>query len=233
MQETVNELIRTIDLQKSYVTKAGEIPVLMGLNVTIERGEVISIMGSSGVGKSTFLHCLGALDRPTSGTVLYEGVDIFKLNKRELAAFRNKTIGFVFQFHHLLAEFSALENVMMPGLIGGLGRDEVMDRAVDLLKELGLEKRLKHTPGELSGGEQQRVAVARALIMDPLVVLADEPTGNLDMRTGEALIDLIHEINAKKSTTFVIVTHNTLLAHKGNKIYYMIDGAMAGREIRR
>ncbi|MBF0591584.1 MAG: ABC transporter ATP-binding protein [Nitrospirae bacterium] len=249
MKATKNELIRITNLKKSYITEAGEIPVLRGLTMSVERGEVISMMGSSGVGKSTFLHCIGTLDRPTSGEVLYEGRDIFKLNNRGLASFRNKTIGFVFQFHHLLSEFSALENTMMPALISGLTRvvghdgqkgagrtgnkDDVRDRAAALLKELGLGHRLKHTPGELSGGEQQRVAMARALIMEPLVVLADEPTGNLDTKTGEALIDLIHEINARKSTTFVIVTHNMLFAHKGHKIYYMVDGTIADTEIRR
>ncbi|MBV6341112.1 ABC transporter ATP-binding protein [Candidatus Magnetobacterium casense] len=233
MKAKTNELIRITNLRKSYVTEAGEIPVLRGLTMSVERGEVISIMGSSGVGKSTFLHCLGTLDRPTSGEVLYEDMDVFKLNNSALASFRNKTIGFVFQFHHLLSEFSALKNVMMPGLIAGLDRDEVKDRATVLLKELGLGHRLRHTPGELSGGEQQRVAMARALITEPLVVLADEPTGNLDTKTGEALIDLIHEINTKKSTTFVIVTHNMLFAHKSNKIYYMVDGTIADTEIRR
>jgi lipoprotein-releasing system ATP-binding protein len=192
-------LIETKDLKKSFTTKAGELQVLRGIDLSIKEGEMVGIVGASGVGKSTLLHILGALDKPTSGNVFCNGNDIFSLDENSLASFRNKSIGFVFQFHHLLPEFTALENVMMPGLISmGLGvqgfRDlsykEVTERAERLLNELGLLERRGHRPGELSGGEQQRVAVARALILEPKVVLADEPTGNIDTKTGEEILSL-------------------------------------------
>ncbi|MBF0565300.1 MAG: ABC transporter ATP-binding protein [Nitrospirae bacterium] len=219
-------IIDVKNLRKSFNTKAGGLEVLRGINVAVKSGEVVSIMGASGVGKSTFLHCLGTLDRPTSGEVSIGGKLVFELDDNKLASFRNRSIGFVFQFHHLLPEFTALENTMMPGLIAGVPLADLQDKARNLLTELGLQGRLTHRPGELSGGEQQRVAVARSLILEPVVVLADEPTGNLDTKTGAHLMDLIMDINAKKGTTFIIVTHNEAFAKKGHKIYYMVDGTL-------
>jgi lipoprotein-releasing system ATP-binding protein len=201
--------------------------VLDGIDLAIGRGEMLAIVGASGVGKSTFLHILGGLDRPTSGSVLFGDVDVFGLDANQLARFRNERVGFVFQFHHLLPEFSALENVMMPALIRRTGWSEAAGTASALLKEVGLGGRLHHRPGELSGGEQQRVAVARALVLKPDVVLADEPTGNLDMHTGEAIHDLLLSINKQKGTTFVIVTHNDKLAVRAHRVLRMAEGRLA------
>ncbi|KWT79607.1 ABC transporter ATP-binding protein [Candidatus Magnetominusculus xianensis] len=219
-------MIAITNLRKSFPTEAGPLAVLNGVDMTIEKGKIISIMGASGAGKSTLLHVTGTLDRPTEGEVSYTGKNVFELDDKALAAFRNKTIGFVFQFHNLLPEFTALENTIMPGLIAGLNTDELRERGRTILGELGLKDRLLHRPGELSGGEQQRVAVARALILDPLVVLADEPTGNLDTKTGEMLIDLLLDINHRKGTTFVIVTHNEAFAKKTDITYVMADGTL-------
>jgi lipoprotein-releasing system ATP-binding protein len=191
------------------------------------------VVGASGAGKSTLLHILGALDMPSSGQVLYGDTDIFSIDRNALASFRNKRIGFVFQFHHLLPEFSAEENVMMPGLIGmgawgqgskGSRYEEIQSRANRLLDEFGLSERKRHRPGELSGGEQQRVAVARALLLDPKVVLADEPTGNLDTQTGEELFSILVNLNREKGITFVIVTHNESLSRRCHRILKMTDG---------
>ncbi len=217
-------LIKTVGLRKSYHTDAGPLEVLKGIDIEVEEGEMVAVVGASGVGKSTFLHILGTLDSPTDGTVLYGGEDVFSLDDRALASFRNQRIGFVFQFHHLLPEFTALENVAMPALIYGIDRAEIRDRASGVLAALGLADRMDHRPGELSGGEQQRVAVARALIMEPMVVLADEPTGNLDTRTGDELFDLLKEINSTRGTTFVIVTHNDSLAARCSRVVKMVDG---------
>jgi lipoprotein-releasing system ATP-binding protein len=214
------------DLKKSFSTDAGHLEVLKGLDLDIGEGEMVAIVGASGVGKSTLLHILGTLDRPTEGSVLYRNEDVFVFDDAKLAAFRNHHIGFVFQFHHLLPEFSAIENVMMPGLIHGLSQEESRRRAMDLLKSLGIADRIDHRPGKLSGGEQQRVAVARALVMDPLVMLADEPTGNLDSRTGKALFNLLREVNESKGTTYVIVTHNEALAQSCTRVLRMVDGKM-------
>ncbi|MBF0569068.1 MAG: ABC transporter ATP-binding protein [Nitrospirae bacterium] len=219
-------MINITNLKKSFPTEAGPLTVLDGVDMVIEKGKIISIMGASGAGKSTLLHVTGTLDRPTSGEVSYNGEDVFKLSDKELAAFRNRTIGFVFQFHNLLPEFNALENTIMPGLIAGTEKEELLQRGRAILSELGLKDRLLHRPGELSGGEQQRVAVARALILEPLVVLADEPTGNLDTKTGEMLIELLLDINKKKGTTFIIVTHNEAFARKTDVTYVMVDGAL-------
>lgn len=230
-------LIEVQNLKKSFTTDAGELQVLKGIVLSIKEGEMVGIVGASGVGKSTLLHILGALDKPTSGKVLYNGADIFSLNENSLALFRNKTIGFVFQFHHLLPEFTALENVMMPGLINkgsggqrvrGLSYQEIMEKAERLLDEMGLSERKGHRPGELSGGEQQRVAVARALILEPKAVLADEPTGNLDTQTGEELFNLLVNLNKEKGITFVIVTHNESLSARCHRILRMVDGKIAG-----
>ncbi len=217
-------LIRVEGLKKSYITEAGDLEVLKGIDLQIWPGEMVSIVGASGVGKSTLLHILGTLDRPTTGNVFFNEIDVFSLNDQELAQFRNKSIGFVFQFHHLLPEFTALENVMMPAIIGGLTHEEARVRAMDLLQQLGLSGRLEHRPGELSGGEQQRVAVARALVMNPEVVLADEPTGNLDTRTGNELFDLLKRLNSEKGITFLVVTHNEALASRCSRIIKMVDG---------
>lgn len=186
---------------------------------------MVAVMGASGVGKSTLLHILGTLDRPTSGEILYDGINVASLSDQELTRFRNRRIGFVFQFHHLLPEFTALENVMMPALISGPPTSlEARDKAAGLLEELGLGNRADHRPGELSGGEQQRVAVARALVLDPTVVLADEPTGNLDTNTGDELFGLLVDINQRRKTTFVIATHNESLATRCHRTLHMVDG---------
>lgn len=224
----MNSLLEASKIEKSFYTKAGELKVLKGLDLHLEEGEVISIVGASGAGKSTLLHILGALDRPTSGKVLYNGIDIFSCDNGFLARFRNETVGFVFQFHHLLPEFTALENVMMPGLISrgstGISTEEIVERAERLLSALGLYEKRNHRPGELSGGEQQRVAVARALILKPKVVLADEPTGNLDTVTGEDLFNLLLRLNKDLGTAFIIVTHNESLSRRCSRVLRMIDG---------
>jgi len=220
----MNKLLQTVNLHKSYFSGPVELPVLKGIDITIEVGEIISIVGASGVGKSTLLHLLGALDRPTDGTVLYEDQDIFGLTDRKLARFRNGELGFVFQFHHLMPEFSAIENVMMPALIAGKNKARAREMAAEFLKKVGLAGREKHRPGELSGGEQQRVAVARALVNEPKIVLADEPTGNLDEKTSEEVHDLLWELNEQTNQTFIIVTHNQNLAQRADRIIRLADG---------
>ena len=202
--------------------------VLKGVDLTFSRGERAAIVGASGVGKTTFLHVLGTIDRPTAGKVLYEGKDIYTLNEKDLALFRNREIGFVFQFHHLLPEFTALENTMMPCLIQGISKKESASRAESILTLVGLKERLPHKPGELSGGEQQRVAVARALVLEPKVLLADEPTGNLDTKTGESVFDLLQEINQIKGVTLIVVTHNLKLAEKLSRQIQLVDGKALG-----
>jgi len=231
-------LINTVHLRRSFVTKAGELQVLKGIDLSINEGEMVSVVGASGVGKSTLLHILGTLDRPTSGKVFFDEIDIFSLNEDSLATFRNETVGFVFQFHHLLPEFTALENVMMPGLIlrsqkssakGGRNQyKEIHKKAEKLLDEMGLAARKGHRPGELSGGEQQRVAVARALVLEPKIVLADEPTGNLDTETGEELFNLLIHLNKEKGITFIIVTHNESLSKRCHRTLRMVDGKIVG-----
>jgi lipoprotein-releasing system ATP-binding protein len=218
------ELIRTEGLKKTYGDSQKNVEVLKGIGLTINRGETVAIVGASGVGKSTFLNLLGGLDRPTSGEVYYEGKPVFKHDDRKLAAFRNSSIGFVFQFHHLLPEFTALENVVLPALIGGLAFKDAAERASALLVEVGLKDRLNHKPGELSGGEQQRTAIVRALMRSPSVILADEPTGNLDSRTGEEVFDILLEQNRSRGMTMIIVTHNERLAGRLNRRLRMVDG---------
>lgn len=198
--------------------------VLKGIDLTINQGEILSIVGASGAGKSTLLHCLGTLDVPSSGRLQMAGVELTTMSGSKLARLRNRDIGFVFQFHHLLPEFNALENVMMPGLIGGESRGTMQRRARELLTEVGLAHRLDHRPGEMSGGEQQRVAVARALALEPRLLLADEPTGNLDSATSDAIHDLFFEINRKHSTTIVVVTHNLNFAQRMPRVVEMRDG---------
>jgi lipoprotein-releasing system ATP-binding protein len=213
-----------IGIHKSFQTGAETLHVLRGVDIRIRRGEIVSVVGASGVGKSTLLHILGALDRPTKGKVRLNSTDVFELSDKKLAHFRNKTVGFVFQFHHLLSEFSALENVMMPRLIAGEEVSLIKRKAEEFLSEVGLADRALHKPGELSGGEQQRVAVARALVNEPQIVIADEPSGNLDKATGEELHNLISELNQKKNQTFIIATHNQLLAERADRIVRLVDG---------
>jgi len=220
----VKGLIEVREVFKVFGNGDKRVEVLRGIHLTFPRGERTAIVGASGAGKTTLLHILGVLDRPTSGKVLYWGEDVFRLNERELALFRNREVGFVFQFHHLLPEFSALENTMMPCLIGGLSKKEAANRAEAILTLVGLKDRLPHKPGELSGGEQQRVAVARALVMEPKVLLADEPTGNLDTKTGDSVFDLLLELNRVKNVTLVIVTHNLQLAGRMSRQIRMVDG---------
>jgi lipoprotein-releasing system ATP-binding protein len=220
----VKELIQVRQVFKSFGNGAKRVEVLKGIDLVFSQGERSAIVGASGVGKTTLLHILGTLDRPTSGSVLYEGKDIFTLNERDLALFRNREIGFVFQFHHLLPEFNALENTMMPCLIQGISKKEAAIRAEAILFSVGLKDRLFHKPGELSGGEQQRVAVARALVLEPKVLLADEPTGNLDTKTGESVFDLLQELNQIKGITLIIVTHNLKLANQMPRQIQLING---------
>lgn len=211
-------------LYKTFKIGEHDLTVLKGINLEIRRGELLAIMGASGAGKSTLLHIMGMLDRPTRGTVSFEGQDLFQLSDAAQAEFRNRRIGFVFQFHHLLPEFTALENACMPALIQRRSPADVEADAIAILNEVGLGERLHHKPGELSGGEQQRVAVARALMQRPDLVLADEPTGNLDTHTGEALFALMRDLNKSRGTTFVIVTHNEKLSAQADRIVYMQDG---------
>ena len=222
----MKNLVEAQEIEKSFYTPAGELRILKGVDLSIRAGEIVGIVGASGVGKSTFLHVLGTLDRPTSGKVFYDGKDIFSMDNAALALFRNRTIGFVFQFHHLLPEFTALENVMMPGLISFRDRAELKAHAEGILNELGVYERRDHRPGELSGGEQQRVAVARSLILNPMVVLADEPTGNLDTTTGEELFHLLLRLNRERDITFVIVTHNESLSKRCHRVLTMVDGRL-------
>jgi lipoprotein-releasing system ATP-binding protein len=217
-------LIETLGVTRTFRTEAGELTVLRGVDIAVGGGEMLGIIGASGAGKSTLLHILGALDRPTAGRVLFKGGDIGAMDENSLAALRNSSIGFVFQFHHLLPEFNSLENVMLPGLISGMSFAEAEEKASALLSELGLSARVRHRPGELSGGEQQRVAVARALLQNPAVVLADEPTGNLDTATGNDLFRLFLDLNRKKGIAFVVVTHNKTLSDRCHRVLEMADG---------
>jgi len=223
----MSELIRVENLHKSYFDGSVELPVLKGIDVAVQAGEIISVVGTSGVGKSTLLNILGSLDKPTEGKVSYLGEDVFEWNDNELARFRNREIGFVFQFHHLLPEFTALQNVAMPALIGRANTREAYDRASELLERVGLAERLTHRPVKLSGGECQRVALARALVNTPKVVLADEPTGNLDRRTSESVHDLIWELNDEFNQTFIIATHNQSLAQRTDRMIYLVDGKIS------
>ncbi len=217
-------LIQVTGLQKSYGTGAARVEVLKGIDLAVQAGESVALVGASGAGKSTLLHLLGALDRPTSGEVRFAGEDIFRRSDQQLASFRNRSIGFVFQFHHLLPEFTALENAMMPALIGGMKRDEAKGIAADLLDAVGLSHRVTHKPGELSGGEQQRVAIARALVLSPRLVLADEPTGNLDMKTSSEIHDLFAGLREQIGITLIMVTHNEQLAARLGRTVRLVDG---------
>ena len=212
------------NLSKTFVKDGNKIEVLRNLNLEIKKGDSLAVVGVSGAGKSTLIHILGTLDHPTSGTLSIAGNNVFEWSEKKIAAFRNSTIGFVFQFNNLLPEFTALENTMMPALISGLAKKQAADKASQLLQEVGLEHRLKHKPGELSGGEQQRVAIARALVMEPEILLADEPTGNLDTETGKKIEDILVNLNALKKITLIVVTHNKLLADRMSGRIGLRDG---------
>ena len=213
------------NIKKSY----GDLTVLKGVDVSIDQGEIVSFVGKSGAGKTTLLHILGTLDRPDSGELLIRDTDVFKLNEKKLASFRNLNVGFIFQFHHLLPEFSAVENVCIPAFINQKSEAESQARAKELLSYLGLSKRLDHKPTQLSGGEQQRVAVARALMNEPAIVFADEPTGNLDSGTSQELHQLIFQLRKDFNQTFVIVTHNEELADMSDRKLVMTDGLLDGQ----
>jgi lipoprotein-releasing system ATP-binding protein len=215
------------DVERTFEGATGDpIRVLRGIDLRVERGETVSIVGPSGAGKSTLLHVIGGLDLPTSGHVRLGGRELSRLGDEELARVRNRYVGFVFQFHHLLRDFTALENVMMPQVIAGVGRAGARDRAVRLLTQVGLEHRIEHRPAKLSGGEQQRVAVARALANEPPVLLADEPSGNLDRETSERLHDILFELVERHGTALVVVTHNTSLAGRTDRVLELRDGTL-------
>ncbi len=220
-------MIALRNLSKEYVDGPRVVRVLSGLDLEIDKGKRVAIVGESGVGKSTLLHILGTLDRPTGGEVWFDGENLTRKSDRELAHFRNREVGFIFQFHHLLPDFSALENVMMPALIAGTSTDAARRRATQLLERVGLAERLTHRPGELSGGEQQRVAVARALVQEPRAVLADEPTGNLDPTTGEGVQNLLLELNREHDITLVVVTHSATLAGAMDRTLRLRAGRIA------
>jgi len=209
---------------KGYGAHGNVVQALRGVNLSVKGGETLGVVGVSGSGKSTLLHVLGTLDRPTEGVVLYEGEEIFLRDDIELANFRNTDLGFVFQFHYLLPEFSAIENVMMPGLIGGLDADRARDMARHMLERVGLGQRLSHRPGELSGGEQQRVAIARACVLKPKVILADEPTGNVDNEMGGSIIKLLLSLNEEYGLTLVLVTHDLSIAGRLGRVIRLSDG---------
>jgi lipoprotein-releasing system ATP-binding protein len=217
-------LLEARGLVKTYRLDGHTVEVLRGLDLRLEAGQTMAVVGASGVGKSTLLHLLGTLDRPTSGQVLFEGADVFAQSDEALAQFRNQTIGFVFQFHHLLPELNALENAMLPALIGGRPREQAEEAAQVLLAQVGLAARLSHRVGQLSGGEQQRVAVARALVRGPKLLLADEPTGNLDARTGEEVHELLLSLNRDRGLAMIVVTHNPALAKRLGRCVTLEDG---------
>jgi lipoprotein-releasing system ATP-binding protein len=222
-------LLEARDLSKSYESASRRIDVLQDLNLQIAQGSTIAIMGASGVGKSTLLHILGALDRPDKGQILFEDRDLAACSAQELADFRNSKIGFVFQMHNLLPEFDALENTMIPILLRKYDRGAAAERARKVLSEVGLGERLDHRPGQLSGGEQQRAAIARALVCDPPLILADEPTGNLDERTGETIFQLFRELHSNRNLSFIIATHNPALAAICDQTYVLHEGKLTRR----
>jgi lipoprotein-releasing system ATP-binding protein len=217
-------MIRIQNLSKTFLKDGLRIEVLKELNLQIDTGESVAVVGVSGSGKSTLIHILGTLDHPTSGAVLFDGVDVFTWPEQKLAAFRNRKIGFVFQFHNLLPEFTGLENTMMPALVQRMPKKEAKQRAEAILAEVGLADRMTHKPGELSGGEQQRVAIARALILEPEILLADEPTGNLDTETGKKIEEIMITLNRIKRITLITVTHNQSLADRMSRQIGLRDG---------
>jgi lipoprotein-releasing system ATP-binding protein len=228
----LDALVLIEDLKKSFQHEGRTLDVLKGIDLNIYQQQILAIVGPSGAGKSTLLHCIGTLDLPSSGRIRLAGEELTTMSSSRLAAVRNRTIGFVFQFHHLLPEFTALENVMLPGLIQGKNRRDMERRARSLLEEVKLDHRATHRPGELSGGEQQRVAVARALALDPKIVLADEPTGNLDTATSDAIHDLFFQINREHGTTIVVVTHNPAFAERMPRVVRMKDGRVDQDDVR-
>ena len=221
-------MLQATNVHKVYQHEAHKLHILKGIDLGISSGEVLSIVGPSGAGKSTLLHILGALDRPSEGKVILDGEDIYQLNDRQRSSLRNKKIGFVFQFYHLLPELTALENVLLPALVKGdlKGPASLETRGLDLLDRVGLGKRASHRPNQLSGGEQQRAAIARSLINDPKIVFCDEPTGNLDSETGREIIELLMNLNTKNKQTLVIVTHDEQIARLSHKTIYMRDGRL-------
>jgi len=229
MKQTAEPVLAVRQVTKTFPSGEGKdetLVVLRGISLDVRRGEIIAVVGASGAGKSTLLHIIGTLEKPTSGTVLYDGTDVFAMGDEELARFRNSRVGFVFQFHHLLPEFTALENVAMPALIRGKKLHEVRALAADLLREVGLEGKVDQKPPRLSGGEQQRVAVARALVNSPRVILADEPSGNLDSENARNLHRLIWELSRSRGQTFIVVTHNESLARQADRIVQIADGVL-------
>ncbi|MBP1766794.1 MAG: transporter-related protein [Candidatus Aminicenantes bacterium] len=222
----MNNLLITENVGKAYPMPKGVLRVFEGLDFALERGELVAVMGASGVGKTTFLNLLGGLDRPSEGRILLDGEDIHAKGEREKSRLRNEKIGFVFQFYHLLPEFTALENVLLPLLIRGLDKREAAGRALAILKEVLLEEKAHQKPSRLSGGEQQRVAVARALVNDPQLLLADEPTGNLDWKTGEAIMGLIQDLHVRRGLSSIVVTHNEKIAAFCRKVYVMEGGRL-------
>ncbi len=222
-------MIEIKNLQKTFLLNGNKIEVLKGIDMTIADGRSLAVVGVSGAGKSTFLHILGTLDHPTGGGVLFDGVDVFSWPEKKLADFRNRQVGFVFQFNNLLPEFTALENVMMPALIRRIPKGEARKRAEAILSEVGLADRIGHKPGEMSGGEQQRVALARALVLEPKILLADEPTGNLDTETGKRIEDALVSLNRQKGITLIVVTHNTSLADRMSERIGLSDGRVQNR----
>ena len=221
-------LLVCTQLSKTYQEGKLSTPVLQGVNLSVHEGELLAIVGSSGSGKSTLLHLLGALDKPTKGEIYYAGQNINKLSANKQAKWRNQSLGFVYQFHHLLSEFNALENVAMPLLIAGIKINTAQNKAKKMLARVGLDKRLNHRPSELSGGERQRVALARALINEPQLVLADEPTGNLDSQSADSVYKLIKKLNQELGTAFVVITHDQELADKLDRQEHMINGVLQG-----
>ncbi|WP_025566184.1 lipoprotein-releasing ABC transporter ATP-binding protein LolD [Psychromonas sp. SP041] len=221
-----NSIIVCNDLSKVYQEGRLATPVLQGVNLSVNQGELLAIVGTSGSGKSTLLHLLGALDAPTTGNIVFNGKDIHQLSSKQQSKWRNQELGFVYQFHHLLSEFSALENVAMPLLIAGESIKSAQKKATELLDRVGLSERIQHRPSELSGGERQRVAIARALINKPSLVLADEPTGNLDAKSAESVYQLLKELNTEFGTAFIVVTHDQQLANKLDRQLYMSNGIL-------
>jgi len=222
----MNNILKTQDLGKEYPLPKGMICVFDKLNFELERGKIVAIMGVSGVGKTTFLNLVAGLDSPTSGNVMLEGEDVFRLNKKDRARIRNEKIGFIFQFYHLLPEFTALENVAFPLLIGGIEKKKAFERAYGILQEVLLEDKTDLRPGKLSGGEQQRIAIARALVNEPKLLLADEPTGNLDWKTGQSILELIRSLHTKKDLSSIIVTHNERVADFCDMVFSMENGQL-------
>lgn len=224
-------LLSCKNVSKHYNEGATTVEVLDNVSFEIQQAEQVAILGSSGSGKSTLLHLLGALDSPTSGEVLFNNKNIFTFNEAQQAKFRNQSLGFVYQFHHLLPEFSAIENVAMPLMIGKLAKGQALERASAMLNRVGLSHRESHKPSEMSGGERQRVAIARALVTEPALVLADEPTGNLDHKTGQSIYALINELRESMKTSFIVVTHDHSLADKLDRILHIIDGKLTQQNL--